>query len=347
MQRALIHSIGTALPSFKFSQSDIKKFMQGLFQDQVEDLENILSVYDNTLIQTRYLSQPLEWLSRPHRFCETNAVYEEVALKLAEAAGREALEKARVHPSEIETLLFVSTTGISTPSLDAKLIQKLDLSRHTHRIPVWGLGCAGGVSALARASELVPQNTKAVLLIAVELCSLTFQKDDLSKANIIGTSLFGDGASAVVLKRGGEGPEILGSYSTLFDETEYIMGWDLIETGFKLRISPEIPSLVEKQIRKIIDETCEQHSLSSSQLKYHVLHPGGAKVLKAYEESLKLTKENLKFSYEILRDYGNMSSATVLFILERFLKHQAPSNSFGMMSAFGPGFSAEQVLFRW
>jgi alkylresorcinol/alkylpyrone synthase len=183
--------------------------------------------------------------------------------------------------------------------------------------------------------------------VAVELCSLTFQRNDYSKSNIVGASIFADGAAAVLLSATGEGPEFCGSASTLFADTEDIMGWDLVETGLKVRFSRDIPGIVHEYLPDLISNACQSWGIQPSQVRHYVVHPGGAKVLAAYAESLKLPEEVLAGAYQVLRHNGNMSSASVLFVLEDFLKNQKPTGDYGLMLALGPGFSAEQVLFRW
>lgn len=343
-----IQGVATAVPPYKVEQAQAREFAAAFFRSAFKNLDRLLPVFANTQIQTRYLAQPAEWYGQPHTFSETNALYERIALELSASAATEAMARAGVTPDDISQVVFVSTTGIATPSLDAKLIQQLGLSPHTVRLPIWGLGCAGGVSGLARAAALArTQPGRAVLLVAVELCTLTFQHNDRSKSNLIATSLFGDGAAAAVLKVGGDGPELLGGHSMLFPDSEDVMGWDLVETGLKVRFSRHIPTIVQQHVPDLLARACEEWGIGLEALRHFVAHPGGAKVLAAYADSLDLSNGHLAHAYEILKQYGNMSSATVLFVLERFLKKTSPSGEYGVMLALGPGFSAEQLLFRW
>ncbi|MCB0196300.1 MAG: stilbene synthase [Anaerolineae bacterium] len=345
---ARLLSVATAVPPYSVSQSEAKSFAASFFENDFRNLERLLPVFDNTQIQNRYLAQPTDWYAQPHTFTETNALYEQIALELSLTAARQALQRSATTPEEVGMVIFVSTTGIATPSIDAKLIQQLGLSNHTFRLPIWGLGCAGGVAGMARAAELARSLPgRAVLLVAVELCSLTFQYNDRSKANLIATSLFGDGAAAAVLKTTGSGPEILSSYSTLFEDSEDVMGWDLVPTGLRVRFSRHIPVIIDRHLANLRREACQEWGIDSAELRHYVTHPGGAKVLAAYIENLGLSVSDLKHAYEVLGCYGNMSSASVLFVLERFLSSQPPSNDYGVMLALGPGFSAEQLLFRW
>ena len=277
-------------------------------------------------------------------------------LKLTKPNSPNLLTKTRlrkdcdcfVQAEEIEMIIFVSSTGITTPTLDAKLIERLGLSPHTRRLPIWGLGCAGGVAGMARAAELAHSvRGKSILLVTVELCSLTFQQHDYSKSNLVGTSLFADGAAAVLIKIDGEGPSILGNYSNLFPDSAHIMGWDLVDTGFKVRFSRDIPSLVKNDLPGVMQSACDQWGIHQTKICHYIVHPGGAKVVSAYQQSLGLGDDTFTYAYEILASYGNMSSVTVLFVLEKFIKETPPTGAYGIMLALGPGFSAEQVLFQW
>jgi alkylresorcinol/alkylpyrone synthase len=343
-----ILSVGTAVPEHHLSQADVRTLVKSLFDAGLRDVDRLLAVFDNGHIQSRYVSAPLEWFQTNHSWQERNEIYLRVALDLSERAARIALERSGLDASEIGGIFFVSTSGLATPSLDSWLIKRLDLSRHTVRVPIWGLGCAGGAGGLNRASEFVRATGKPALLVAVELCSLTFQANDVSRPNLIATSLFADGAAAVVLAPEGNGPRIIGGSSTLWDETEDIMGWDVTNTGLKVNISKSVPNIVEKNIRADVEMACTKHNLSLEQLRHFVTHPGGEKVMEAFTSALGLPVSALEDARAVLTEHGNMSSATVLFVLERFMQRHSrlPKDEFGLLTAVGPGFSAEQVLFR-
>lgn len=341
-------AVGTAVPGYSLTQEEIKGFVASLFRLELTHLDRLLPVFDNGCIRTRHLAQPLSWYADKHSFAEANASYLEVALDLAKAAAQEALECAGISPQAIGMVVFVSSTGIATPTLDARLIQNLGIPLSAKRLPIWGLGCAGGVSGLARAAELFEGGRyEAILLIAVELCSLTFQRNDYSKSNLVGTSIFSDGAAAVVLSSMGEGPEILGSCSMLFPDSEDVMGWDLVETGFKVRFSRDIPSIIRSNLPQLLAQACESWGVNREEIKHYVVHPGGAKVLEAYADCLGIPASKLEQGYKVLAGNGNMSSCSVLFVLNEFLYTVPPSGDLGVMLALGPGFSSEQVLFRW
>lgn len=346
-------SMATAVPRHRVSQETAKDFARAMFSGVYKDVERLLPVFDNVSIEGRNFCVPPEWFYEDHTFPEKNALYVENALNLSEKAARRALDRAGVEPGEVGAVFFVSTTGLSTPSIDSQLLPRLGLSENTRRVPVWGLGCAAGASGLSMAADhtrLYPE--KPVLFIAVELCGLTFQKGDRSKAGLISTALFADGAAAVVLggserAREGAGPELLGSYSTTWTGTEDIMGWEIVESGFKVRLSRSIPDLVRKRVPENLSMALDSVGLAFEDLRHFVTHPGGAKVLDAFEEVFGLEPGGLALSREVLRYHGNMSSVTVLFILERLLESgDASPGDHGVLSAMGPGFSAEHVFFR-
>jgi alkylresorcinol/alkylpyrone synthase len=339
--------VAGALPPHRVGQEEAKVFARGMFSRRHGDFERLLPIFDNVHVENRYFCVPVEWFERDHTFPEKNALYVEHALDLSEKAARRAMDRVGAEPKDIGAVFFVSTTGFSTPSLDSKLIFRLGLSEHTRRVPIWGLGCSAGASGIARAAEharLYPD--QIVLLVAVELSGLTFQRGDRSKSNLISTSLFADGAAAVLLG-GSTGPEVLGSYSTTWPDTEDVMGWDLVETGLKVQLSKSVPTIVREKFRDNLQEACDHLGLDFEEIRHFVLHPGGSKVLDAFEDVLGLKPGGLTTSRDVLRDCGNMSSVTVLFILERFLEgREFASGDLGVLSAMGPGFSAEHVFFR-
>jgi alkylresorcinol/alkylpyrone synthase len=341
-------SVATALPPHRVGQEEAKRFARGMFSDAYTDVERLMPIFDNVHVENRHFCVPVEWFAEDHTFPEKNALYVEHALALTEKAARRALDRAGADPGDVGAIFFVSTTGLSTPSLDSKLIFSLGLSEHTRRVPIWGLGCAAGAAGLARAAEyarLYPD--QLVLLVGVELSGLTFQRGDRTKGNLVSTSLFADGAAAVLLGSGGGGPRVLGSYSTTWPDTEDVMGWELVETGLKVQLSKSVPLIVHEKLRDNLGQACDSLGLDFAEIAHFILHPGGAKVLDAFEEVLGIEPGGLTFSRGVLRDCGNMSSVTVLFILERFLGGgEYAAGDLGVLSAMGPGFSAEHVFFR-
>ncbi|HEU4493257.1 MAG TPA: 3-oxoacyl-[acyl-carrier-protein] synthase III C-terminal domain-containing protein [Rubrobacteraceae bacterium] len=347
MRDPKVLSVATALPPYCIGQSEAKRFARGMFAETQRDFERLIPIFDNVHVENRYFCVPVEWFEEDHTFPEKNALYVEHALDLSEKAARRALDRVGADPKEVGAIFFVSTTGVSTPSLDARLIFRLGLSEHARRVPIWGLGCAAGAAGLARAAEhacLYPE--ELVLLVGVELSGLTFQRGDLSKSNLVSTSLFADGAAAVVLGPG-SGPEVLGGYSTTWPGTEDVMGWELVESGLKVQLSKSVPIIVQERFRDNLAQACARLGLDFEEIEHFVLHPGGAKVLDAFEEVLCIERGGLTHSRAVLRECGNMSSVTVLFILERFLRSPGyAAGDLGVLSAMGPGFSAEHVFFR-
>ena len=347
MNESRIWGVGTAEPPHVLPQSDVRAFARGFFSRDLPHIDRLLQAFDNTGIDQRHLACPITWYEQPHDFQEKNEVYRRVALETARDAACAALERAGVSAPDLAAIVFVSSTGISTPSLDSFLVQLLDLPRTIARVPIWGLGCAGGAAGLARAADCVRSTGRPVLLVCVELCSTTFMYDDRSKSNLIATALFGDGAAAVVVGPGGSGPELLGAHSLLLDDSEDVMGWDLRAGGLQVRFARSIPDIVRRVVPGFVEQCGIEIGASADGFHHFVLHPGGAKVLAAYQDVLGVPRSRLEHAWSVLRCRGNMSSPTVLFVLERFLAETQASGALGLLVGLGPGFSAEGVSFRW
>ncbi|MFC6590921.1 type III polyketide synthase [Deinococcus lacus] len=336
-------SLQTAVPDYAVTQPELQAAAQVLFP-RLAARASLLETFTNAQIDRRFLAQPLDWYLQPRSFAEKNQAFLEVGRRLTAQAAGQALEVAGVGPQEVSAVVMVNTTGISTPSLEVALMGRLGLNPHAVRAPLWGLGCAGGVAGLARAADLVRAGHRRVLFVAAELCSLTFLGTDESSSNFVGTALFADGAAAAVL---GPGPvpghlTLLGQQSTLFPSTEDIMGWEVLDQGLKVRFSRDIPTLVRREMAGSTAAALAQLGWTLGDIGAHAVHPGGAKVLNAYEEALALPPEALDISRQILREYGNMSSVTVLFVLAELLRRGHSGRV--LMSALGPGFSAEHLL---
>ena len=343
-----ILAVGTAVPRHEVGQDGARLFAQAMFATR-PDLQRLLRVFDNAQIETRRMVQPLSWYREAHSPAEKNSVYRRAALELAHTAALRALNGSDIDPKEVKGLVFASTTGVAAPSLDTHLIQLLGLPHDCVRLPLWGLGCAGGGAGLARGSALVRAYGRPVLVVTVETCSLTFLCGDHRPANVVATSLFGDGAAAVLLGTGhdGTGPQIVSEYAHLFEDTEHVMGWDVVDEGLQVRFAPSIPRLVRDQMPMIRDTAAAAAGVRPEQLHHFVFHPGGPKVLDAYQAALDLPFERLKLARSVLRDHGNMSSPTVMFVLERFLQSVPATGDYGLLMSLGPGFCAEGVVFRW
>lgn len=348
---AKIVSLATAVPPNKIEQEEAKEFAAKFFHRAYPDIQRRLGIFENARIKSRYLCEPREWFSSEKTFLEKNTAYIEWACRLGEEAAKKCLDAAGIKPESVDYLLYVSTTGLATPSIDARLINRLGMSSHTQRSPVWGLGCAGGAAGLSQAYQFVKGNPKAkVLLVAVELCGLTFQFGDMSLANLTATALFGDGAAAVLVAgedASKDGVEIIDSQSTLWPDTYEVMGWDIMNEGMQVVFAKSIPEVIRKLMKQNAEEFLAKHGLGLRDITHFILHPGGARVMDAYEEVFQLPPERLRHSAEVLAEYGNMSSPTVLFVLERFLKERnGHPKAYGLLTAVGPGFSSENLLLR-
>jgi len=349
-----IAGVTTATPPHVLEQSDAKRFAEQLFGGEIKHL---LPVFDNALIERRHFATEIEWFFKQHDFTEANNRYIETALLLAEECVSKLAEKCGISTEEFDAIFFVTTTGLSTPSIDARLFNRIALNKHIKRIPIWGLGCAAGVAGIARASEYVKAFPKhRAVVVSVELCSLAFQLNERSKSNIIAAALFADGAAACMIAgdevpkstQNYSQPSILGSLSTIYPDTLDVMGWKITSDGFKIVLSKDIPSIVTSLVSENIEELLASHSISIGDIANYVAHPGGAKVMEGYETALSLLNGELKNSYNVLREYGNMSSATVFFILDRVLQQTKDGTGhYGLASALGPGFSSELVLLKW
>ncbi|MGI9537318.1 MAG: type III polyketide synthase [Desulfocapsaceae bacterium] len=340
-----IRGIGTAVPEHVCDQAYVRKVVENMFSERVENLERLLKVFDHLHIERRYFARDPEWYLKDRGFGEANDLFIETATKLSTSAAVQAISNAEMSADEFCGIVVASTTGVMTPSLEAHLVQELEMPLHVVRMPLFGLGCAGGVAGLARAAELsVGRGGAPVLFVAVEICSATFQRNDLSKSNLIGTSIFGDGAAALVVGKAARGPEVIGSYHRLFPKTYDIMGWDIVDNGMKVRFSRDIPNFVRASLPMVLEEAYASWGISQDDIVSYITHPGGAKVLEAFAEVICRAPEMLAASHDILRSYGNMSSASILFVLEHMLNNRELKTGYALMSALGPGFSSDQLL---
>jgi alkylresorcinol/alkylpyrone synthase len=349
--------LATAVPPHVARQSDAKGLVGQLFAEVVGVDPRLMQVFEHAQIEKRHTCMPLEWYSTGHSFEEKNNLYVEHATRLAEEVARAALRHAALEPGDVDHVLFVSSTGLATPSIDALLANRMGFRSDVRRTPVWGLGCAGGAAGLARARDLALANPGAhVLLVALELCSLTFQHHDRSKRNLVATSLFADGAAAAVVAgadaaapaaNGHRALELLDSRSTFWPDTLDVMGWTVDGDGLHVVFSRDIPTIVHERVRPSLLGFLESHGLSLETLQHLVAHPGGVKVLRAYAEALGLPAEALRHARDVLREFGNMSSPSCLFVLERFLgAGEIGEGEHAVVAALGPGFAAEYVLLR-
>jgi alkylresorcinol/alkylpyrone synthase len=341
MQPRLL-AIKTAVPPFVLSQKDVVATAKELFSNSPEVLR-LLPVFENAAIGRRYSCVPIDWYRQSHGWIDRTALYADHAVALFETLTRELAADARIGLDEIDAIVTVSTTGISTPSLDALIVERLGLRRDIQRLPIFGLGCAGGIIGLARAADIAKAHPgKKILFLAVELCALTFRRDDISKSNIVATALFGDGAAGAILSTDGEGPFIAAAGEHTWPQSLDVMGWDIEEDGLKARFAQNIPALVSRDMRTITDASLARHGLALKDIDGFACHPGGAKVLDALEQVFDFSAGALADSRAVLNDYGNMSSVTVLFVLARMNWRKTDQRI--LMTSLGPGFSAALLL---
>jgi alkylresorcinol/alkylpyrone synthase len=330
-------SISTAVPANILRQEEIKHWANRFFGGgKGPDLSRLLPAFDNAGIATRYSCVPLDWYDRTHGWQEKNRLYLSAATDLIQRAATDCLARAGMAAGDVDAIVMVSTSGIATPTLDARLMQRLPFRTDVMRLPIFGLGCAGGTLGFARAAELA-RDGRHVLFLVVELCGLTFRYGDRSKANVIATALFGDGAAAVLLGPG-TGPAVTAWGEHTWPDTLSVMGWTVEEDGLGVVFSQDIPTLVRREMRSATERYLAKSGQTLADIDTFVCHPGGTKVIEALEEVFGAAPGSLRHSREILRDYGNMSAATVLFVLERMLADGVKGRL--LLSALGPGFTA-------
>ena len=334
-----ILSVATANPRHTLTQRDAAELARTIYPH----LESLWPLYDNCGIELRYNCEPIDWYLRPHTWEERTASFQKHALELLEKVTLDAAAGAGVHLSAFNILVTNTITGLAIPSLDAKLLNRLKLSPTIERLPIFGLGCGGGVAGLARAAKLAQASEDAhVLFLTVDLCSLCMRVNDPSATMFVSGALFGDGAAGVVLHNtvGGArgGARVLAVGEWCWPDTEYIMGWDIKNDGFGVVLSPELPALLRRELPPALHDFLDRNGLRLSDFNGFLFHPGGRKLIETVEEVLGLTRAQLEHSWEVLRRCGNMSSATALFVLERALNAGAKGPH--LLVAFGPGFSA-------
>jgi alkylresorcinol/alkylpyrone synthase len=347
-----VWSVAPALPAHYCDQEALIAAAKQHWIRDPERARRLERLFRSTGVDGRHLALSVEEMAGLSSFEEANAAYVRCAVDLGARAVLEALARAGLAPSDVDHVFFASVTGIATPSIDARIANRIGLRRDVKRTPIFGLGCVAGAAGLARASDyLRAYPDEVALLLTVELCSLTLQRDDPSVRNLIASGLFGDGAAAVVLGGGasaGSGPQVLATRSVLFPDTEAMMGWDVSSRGFRVVLSAEVPSLVRDCVRAEVDDFLAAHELSLAEIESYVCHPGGPKVLRALAEALELPDAALSITWESLARVGNVSSVSVLMVLEETMRRRRPrTGSLGLLIGMGPGFCAELVLLAW
>ena len=357
-----IISVSTYHPPYVLSQEVTREFAKQLFSQSFKDIGRMLAVFHNGEIEKRHFAVPLEWFIEEHSFAEKNELYIEYATKFSinvidACLKNEAFLREEVRYEDIDAIFFISSTGIATPTIEARVMNELPFLETTKRIPLWGLGCAGGAGGISRAYEYCLAYPRAkVLVVCVELCSLTFQKNDHSKSNIIGTSLFADGAACVLvagdeanigqLSKEETNVHIVKTGSYLLRNSLDVMGWDIRDDGWYVVFSRFIPHYIETWLKPAVEKFMPEE-VSLEDIRYFIFHPGGKKILDAYERVFSLEKDTLKNARDVLKNYGNMSSQTVLYVLHECLKETRQAGAYGLMGALGPGFSSELLLLEW
>ena len=342
-QSAKLVSLATAVPPHKILQRDAASAAYHGFSHRFADYERLSKVFESSGIKTRYAVKPLEWYLQPLGWPERAAAYIEGACDLYCQAATKALDEAGLSGRDIDTVITVSSTGIATPSLDARVAQRMGFRDDVERVPVFGLGCAGGVAGISIARRMAQSRPGTnVLMVTVELCTLSFRLDELSKANIVATALFGDGAAACVVSADDSGsPSLETSGQHTWPGTLDIMGWSVEPDGLGVIFDRAIPPFAEANIEPAISGILARGGLSTEEVDRFVCHPGGAKVIRSLERAFSLGQGALDHERDVLSDFGNMSAPTVLFVMRRVMNAGLPRRS--LMLAMGPGFSTNAV----
>jgi alkylresorcinol/alkylpyrone synthase len=338
---SVLLSVAHALPPHRLLQTEAAEAARGMFAHRYAAFERMAPVFTTSGIESRYTVKPLDWYFTSLGWPERNAAYLEGAQELFVEAATRALAAAGVPASEVDTIVTISSTGVATPSLEARVAGRMGFRADVERVPVFGLGCAGGVSGLALASRLAAGRPGAtVLLVAIEICTAAFRMDQLTPANMVATALFGDGAAACVVRAGSDEEglaRIEGAGEHLWPDTLDIMGWKVDPTGLGVIFDRSIPPFAEKEVGRAVENILSRIGVARDSVDRFACHPGGAKVITALEATLGLAQGTLDHEREVLRQYGNMSAPTVLFVLERLMGAGLPQRT--VLTALGPGFT--------
>lgn len=346
-----IVNAASAFPMHVYTQQEITAALRDFWNGKVRKEEALDRLHSRCGVERRHLVLPLEAYKDVTTWGKANNIWIEAAQRLGMTAICRAITPDGIMPRDLGALYFVSVTGISSPSVDARLVNRMGLSPNIKRVPIFGLGCVAGAAGIARAADYVRAYPDQIaVVLSVELCSLTWQRDDLSLANIISSGLFGDGAAAAVIAgsdTGLKGPEIVATRSVFYPESEDVMGWDISENGFRIVLSPDVPRVIQEHLRNDIDLFLFDSNLSREDISSWIIHSGGPRVLEAVQDSLELPDCALEASWESLRQVGNLSSASVLVVLEQELTRRREPGTYSLLAAMGPGFCSELVLLRW
>ncbi|WP_328535979.1 type III polyketide synthase [Streptomyces sp. NBC_00344] len=352
-----IAAVHGALAPHRHTQSEITDMVARTCLPAGTDRRVLDRLHRSAKVKSRHMTLPIAQYEQLDGFGAANDAFIAGATELGAKAVRGALRTAGLSPADVDLLVFTSVTGIAAPSIDARLAGRLGLRSDVKRLPLFGLGCAGGAAGLARVHDyLLGRPDQVAVLLSVELCSLTFQRNDASMANLVATGLFGDGAAAVVLcgadhesaKRGAPGPVIVDTRSRLYPDTEHVMGWDIGSSGFRVVLDPSVPDVVRRHLASDVEAFLGEHGLKTKDVAAWVCHPGGPKVLEAVQDALELPEGALDITWRHLANVGNLSSSSVLHVLgDTLADRRPPPGAPGLLLAMGPGFCCELVLLRW
>jgi alkylresorcinol/alkylpyrone synthase len=348
-----ITSVASALAPHVYDQATLTEFLRRTWRDDPDALRRLDSLHASVSVKHRHLALPIDAYERLRTFGDFNDAWISCATDLGERAITVALERAGLRPTDVDAIFFSTVTGIAVPSIDARLVNRMGLRTDIKRTPIFGLGCVAGAAALSRAVDFVRGAPNAVaVVLTVELCSLTFQRDDASVANLISTGLFGDGAAAAVVvganRSAANAPRVIDTRSVFYPDTEDVMGWKISERGLKIVLSARVPAIAREFLSGDVKRFLAEHDLAPKDIAAWVCHPGGPKVLDAIRDGLELDESALAISRESLAETGNLSSASALLILERTLERRRPQiGERGLMMAMGPGFCSELLLLEW
>ncbi|HVS18577.1 MAG TPA: 3-oxoacyl-[acyl-carrier-protein] synthase III C-terminal domain-containing protein [Planctomycetota bacterium] len=351
-----IAAVAPAFPRWRYTQSEICSRLEEIWSDHKGTVTRLPALLENTRVRWRHLSRPLAEYARPTTFGRSNDLWIATALELGEQAIGSALRDLGLAPRDIDAIFAVSVTGVCSPSLDARLANRMGFRSDVKRVPIFGLGCVAGVAGISRAADYVKAYPDAVAVVfSVELCSLTFQAGDRSLANLISAGLFGDGAAAVVVlgeerarRMGVRGLRVVDTRSVFYPDTEDLMGWTISERGFEIVLSPEVPRLAEERLGPDVDAFLASHGLAREDIASWVCHPGGPKVLEAVARGLELSEHDVRHAWASLAEHGNLSSTSVLMVLAATLAEaSAQPGQRALLLAMGPAFCSEVVLAEW
>jgi len=351
MNDVRIVTVAKELPAYSRKTADILPFIELWLADQDERFRRkIIKIFEGAGVDVRYGIMDIEEVFTATSFADKNNIYVREVKKIGSKVLQKALQKSNWSPDSLDYIITVSCTGIMIPSLDAYLINNLGLRQDIVRLPVTEMGCAAGVSGLIYGSNFLKSNPdKRVAIVAVESPTATFQLDDYSMANMVSAAIFGDGAACVLLssEQAASGPKIIGEEMYHFKDATNLMGFDLTNHGLRMILDPAVPETIAAHFPKIVHPFLERHGTSIEKVDHLIFHPGGKKIVQTVEELFGSLGKNIDDTRETLRKYGNMSSATVLYVLERFLERETPKGEQGLILSFGPGFSAQRVLLEW